>query len=276
MECITFDDITIPVLGLGTWGFGGEYGRSESKDEKDIESIRNAIDLGFTHIDGAEMYGHGHTEELIGRAIRGRYREKLFITSKVWKDDLSYDNVICACEKSLKRVGTDYFDLYLVHAWNKDYPLKKTMEAMDVLVEEKLVKHIGVSNFFTSSLKEAQSYSRNKIVTNQVDYSLLVRDAEKELLPYCQAQDIILTAYTPLSRGKLATPGFKVLDEIAKKYGKTQAQIAINWLISHKNVITIPKSGNIEHLKENLGGIGWRMDRLDIERLNKEKEWERE
>ncbi|MGQ9632446.1 MAG: aldo/keto reductase [bacterium] len=144
------------------------------------------------------------------------------------------------------------------------------MKAMDFLVEQKTVRFIGVSNFSVDLIKEVQSHSRNKIVANQVEYNLLRREPEDELLPYCQKNDIMLIAYQPIARGKLARPGFRILDDLAKKYDKTQAQIAINWLISHKNVITIPKASKIKHLKENLGAIGWSMDVEDIEKLNRE------
>jgi len=152
------------------------------------------------------------------------------------------------------------------------------MKALNFLYKQELIKFIGVSNFSVEQIKEAQDSSQNKIVANQIEYSLLVRNEgneyinnmESEVIPYCQENDIMVIAYRPLARGKLTRPSFKILDELAKKYNKNQAQIAINWLISKKKVITIPKSSKIEHLKENLGAVGWKLKPEDIRKLDKE------
>jgi diketogulonate reductase-like aldo/keto reductase len=143
------------------------------------------------------------------------------------------------------------------------------MKAMDFLVESGMVKFIGVSNFSIKLLKKAESYAKNKIVANQVEYNLLRRGPEKGLLRYCQKKGIMLIAYQPLAGGILTKPGFKVLDDLAKKYKKTQAQIAINWLISKPNVITIPKAANISHIKENIGALHWRLNGEDYQKLDK-------
>ena len=127
------DGFQIPALGLGTWGMGGEYERDEKNDATDIKIIKQAISLGMTNIDTAEKYAAGHAEELVGTAIKGADRKKLFIVSKVWEENLHYDDVMEAADKSLKRLGTDYIDLYLVHMRNFDIPLKETMKAMDLL-----------------------------------------------------------------------------------------------------------------------------------------------
>lgn len=265
MEYKTFPSgIKIPVVGIGTW----EMGEDISEDDKNIEAIKESIRLGMAHIDTAESYAAGHAEELVGRAIKSFDRKNLFITTKVHPEHLRFNQVLKAAKASLKRLDTDYIDLYLIHWPNPEISLKETMSALGLLVDDGFVKHIGVSNFSVKLLEEAQSHSKNKIVANQVEYNLLNREPEKELLSFYQEKNIMLTAYQPLARGKLAKPGFVLLDELAKKYSKTQAQISLNWLISKPNVVAIPKSSNLKHLKENLGAIGWKMEKKDIERLD--------
>ena len=264
-----FDGTKIPVLGQGTWRMVETYTNPDI-DKPVVEALREGIKLGMTHIDTAEHYGEGHAEEVIAEAIKPFDREKLFITTKVWRTNLRYDDVIKAMEGSLKRLKLKYIDLYLVHWPNPDIPLKETMEAMGYLAEEGKTRFIGVSNFSLKKLKEAQSYlKKHKIVTNQVRYSLLYREPEKELLPYCEKNNIVLTAYSPLESGRLAKPGIKVLDDIANKYKKTQVQVALNWLISKKNVITIPKATKAEHVREIIEAIDWKLSKADIERLNR-------
>jgi diketogulonate reductase-like aldo/keto reductase len=266
----------IPSLGLGTWLIGGGFEADYSKDKENIEIIKQAIRLGYNHLDTAEMYGNNHTEELIGIAIKDFDRKKLFITTKVTNTHLKYNDLITSCKKSLERLQTNYIDLYLIHAPNKDIPIEETMKAMDYLVDNKLVKNIGVSNFTLEELKEAIKYSKHKIVANQIEYSLLTRNIgrygnnknmELETIPFCQENDIIIMAERPIERGLLLNT-HPLLDKLSEKYNKTKSQIAINWLISKKNIITIPKSSNIEHLKENLGSLGWNLDKTDIEILN--------
>jgi len=271
-------DTKIPVLGLGTWDMGGGMESDTTNDKENIYAIKSAIKLGITHIDTAEMYGRGHTEELVGEAINDFNRKTLFITTKVLPENLRYDDVIASVKKSLRRLKTGYIDLYLIHIPNPKIPIQETMKAMDFLVEHELIKFVGVSNFSVEQMKQAQRYTQNKIVANQIEYNLLVRnqpgeytsDMESTIIPYCQENGILVIAYRPLERGRLARPGFKILDELAKKYDKTQAQIAINWLISKKGVITIPKATNLEHLTENLGAIGWKLKPKDIRELENE------
>lgn len=271
-----YKDTQIPIIGLGTWTIGGKLEANYSKDKESIEAIKKAIDLGYTHIDTAESYGAGHCEELVGNAIKDFDRKKLFITTKVTNTNLHYDDVIAAAKQSLKRLKIKYIDLYLIHAPNLEILIEETMKAMDFLVEQKIVRFIGVSNFTVSALKEAQNHSKNKIVANQIEYSLITRNKgrysnnknmESQTIPYCQKNGIIIVAERPIERGILAQE-HPVLDKLAKKYGKTHAQIAINWLIYKKNIITIPKSTNVEHLKENLGAIGWKLSEEDIKLLD--------
>ena len=256
--------VKIPSVGLGTWLIGGDTETDYSKDKESVETIKKAVEMGYTLIDTAEMYGNGHCEELIGKAIKGLDRKKLFIVSKVKNVNLHYDDVIDSAKNSLKRLNMGYIDLYLIHFPNDDIPLKETVKALDHLVEQKLVRYIGVSNFTLKRLKEAEKYSKNKIVANQIEYSLLTRnkgryanntDMEKKTIPYCQKNGIIVMAERPIERGILLKP-HPVLDNLAKKYNKTRSQIAINWLISKENIIAIPKSANLVHLKDNLGALG--------------------
>jgi diketogulonate reductase-like aldo/keto reductase len=268
--------LKIPVIGLGTWGMGGFMQADHSKDKEETEAIKSATKLGYSHIDTAELYGAGHAEELIGTAIKGLDRSKLLITSKVWPTNLQYDDVIAACKRSLNRMHIDYIDIYLIHYHSDTIPVKETMQAMDYLVENKMIKYIGVSNFSVKQLKEAQQYTKNKIIVNQIPYSLSTRNhcyisqcrnMESEIIPYCQENDIIVMAYRPIERGLLTKP-HPVLDEVSKRYNKTKAQVAMNWIISKPGLVTIPKASKIEHLKENLGAAGWQLSAEDMHRLD--------
>jgi diketogulonate reductase-like aldo/keto reductase len=261
----------MPVFGLGTWQMGGrETHNIQNDDERDILAIQKAIELGITHIDTAESYAEGYSETLLGQAIRGHDRSKLFLTSKVHSEHLKYEHVLRSCEASLKRIETDYLDLYLIHSPSMEIPIHETLRALDKLVAEGLVKNIGVSNFKTQRLEDAQKQTANKIVVNQVYYNLSMREPEHEgLLAYCQHNDVLLEAYRPLEKGMLLSGKIAILDELAKKYKKTPSQVAINWLISQRNVVTLSKTSTIEHLEENLGAVGWQIDKEDIEDLRK-------
>ncbi len=263
---------SMPVFGIGTWQMGGRYERDFSNNDKaDIDAIKSAIKLGVIHIDTAEVYANGYAETLVGKAIKKYNRKKLFIVSKVFDDNLSYDDVIKSCKKSLKHLKTDYLDLYLAHRYNPKIDLRETMQAMDELVKQGLIRNIGVSNFTWQHLKDAQLFSKNKVVCNQVHYNLMFREAEKTgLLDFCQKNDVFLVAWRPLGKGNLLKKIPPVVKEICDKYKKTPAQVAINWLICQPYVLTLAKTSNIDHLKENLGGIDWKMNNKDIEKLRKE------
>lgn len=264
----------IPEFGLGTWQMGGRRERDMANDDKaDIKAIQNAIEEGVIHIDTAEVYAKGHTEELIAEALKEKNidRKNLFIVSKVPGEHQGYEGVIEACKASLKRLNTDYLDLYLLHDYAEEFSLKETMQALVDLKDQGLVKNIGVSNFGIEHLKEAQSYCKHPIVCNQVHYNLRVREVEKSgLLTYCQENDIMIVAYRPTEKAKLFSETPTVIEEMCKKYGKTFAQISINWLISQPNVVTLAKTRNPDHFKENLGAIGWYMEKEDIEKLRNE------
>ncbi len=295
METKQLSSSKLPLLGFGTWKIGGHTEPDYSKDEQYIkiiqEFIKASIDSGIVHIDTAEMYGNGHAEEIISKAIKSLFNEKglgikresLFITSKVWHNHLKYDDLINSCRLSLKRLGTDYLDLYLIHWPNPKVDMKETMKALNFLVEKGLVRHIGLSNFSVQQIKEAQESlisigSKLRIFALQMEYNLLVRNKgkytlnmESELLPYCKAQGINIIAWRPLADGILAKLGIKVLDDIARKHNKTPAQVALNWLYC-KGIATVAKCSSIEHLKEDLGSLGWKLDKEDMIALDNLKE----
>lgn len=262
---------TLPVYGLGTWHMGGLREADTTNDAQDITAISAAIDHGITHIDTAEMYGAGHSEELVGQAIKGHDRSKLIITSKVLAGmEGGYDGVLRACEASLERLGTGYLDLYLMHRYAPPgVPIADIMRALDRLVEEGVVKNIGVSNLTISRFREAQKHTANKLVCNQVEYSVRVREAQyRGIIQYCQDNDVMVTSWGPLLIGLIESSG--ILLELANKYDKTPRQVALNWLARQPNVAAIAKTSSVEHLEENLGAFGWDMTDEDAEILNKD------
>ena len=260
----------IPVLGQGTWRMGGVDTPDTANDDADIAAIRRGIATGLCHIDTAEMYAGGHAEELVGIAMKGQgiRRADYFLTDKVWKTHLRYDDVLRAAETSLKRLGTDYIDLYLIHQVNPDVPEEETIRAMNRLKREGVIRHIGVSNFSEERLKRAQAASDAPIVANQLHYNLRIREIEQcGLLDYCRSQDIMVIAWRPLRGLDLALP---LIVTLAEKYGKTPSQIALNWLLCQENVVTITKAANPLHLAENMGALGWVLEKEDAERLRRE------
>lgn len=260
---------SMPVLGQGTWRLGGVSERDpENDDARDVAVIRRALDAGLTHIDTAEMYAGGHAEELVGEAIRGVERSRLFLTGKVWKSHLGGDGPLRAAEASLRRLGVDAFDLYLVHQVNPEIPLKETIRAMNRLQREGLARNIGVSNFSLERLKQAQALSEVPIVANQLHYNLQVREIELSgLLDFCQETGVMVIAWRPLRGVDCSVP---LLTEMAARYGHTPRQLALNWLISQLGVVTIVKASDPLHLAENVGAVDWRMAEEDVERLRGE------
>ncbi len=257
----------IPRLGLGTWAIGGESSPDTSRDPFFTNAIRTALELGYTLIDTAEMYGNGHTEEIIGQAIKGFRREELFITSKAWDTHLRNPDIVRACESSLKRLGTDYLDLYLIHWPNASVPLQETFKGLNQLVEQGKTRYLGVSNFNLRLLKQAQELSSVPIATDQVPYNLSNRKfVENGVLDYCQNNQIILTAYQPIERGSLLAN--RTIRSIAEKYSATPAQIALAWLVQQPKVIAIPMSTNRDHLKENLDALNIDLSQEDLDKLN--------
>jgi len=249
--------VDVPVIGQGTWMIDGD---SET-EARAIRALRLGLDLGMSHIDTAEMYGDGHVEELVGQAIAGR-RDEIFLVSKVLPSNASYEGTLKACKRSLKRLKTDWLDLYLLH-WRGSYPLSETMRAMEKLVTEGLVKYIGVSNFDVEDLMEAeQALQTERIVCNQVLYNLRDRGIELRLLPYCSKKKIAVVGYSPFGHGNFPSPPSregKLLVEIGRRHNRTPKQVALNFLTRHPSIFTIPKTTRPERVKENSGGVGWQL-----------------
>lgn len=261
----------MPVFGLGTWMLGGDAEHDPANDDAaDIKAIAQALDAGITHIDMAELYAAGHAESLVGKAIADRDRAELFLVSKVARGNQQPDQVRKSLEGSLSRIGTDYLDLYLLHAPSRDVPIEETMPVMDALVDEGLVKAIGVSNFSISQMERAQAASGHKLVVNQLHYNVQVREVEhKGILKYCQTHDMLLTAFRPLESGALVASN-ELVESLCNKYDKTPAQIALNWLISQDAVTAISKVADAQHLVENLGALDWTMSDEDIELIRRD------
>ncbi len=246
-------NLQIPKIGFGTWTIGGRSAPDNTLDAPSLAALRSALDLGYTHFDTAEGYAAGHSEELLGQAVRqaGAAREALFITSKVSPEHLHYDDVLHSCEASLRRLGMDFIDLYLIHWPFPGMNLAETFRALNQLVADGMVRHLGVSKFNLEQLKESQSVSATGILTNQVSYSLPDRTCVKNgVLAYCQENDILLTAYSPVKPGDIHSS--QILKSISDAHGTTPQQIALAWLVQQPCVITIPMSSNPQHQAENL------------------------
>ena len=263
MKYETLHSIQIPKIGFGSARLGGRFVggilAQRSRDEFFLSALRSALHLGYVHFDSAELYGAGHAEELIGRAIfeSGLKREKVFVTTKIWPTHLAYNDVLRSCENSLRRLQMNYVDLYLIHWPNPFVPLKETFRALNQLVRDGRAKHIGVSNFNVKLIQRAQALCKTPIFANQVPYSLTHRHyAENGTLEYCQQNNILVTAYTPINHGHIEVE--QTLQSMADEHHVTPYQIALAWLVNQPRVITIPLSFNPNHQKENL-------DAADIE-----------
>ena len=263
------EDFSIPVLGQGTWRLGGATERASGEnDVADVAVIRRALEAGLHHIDTAEMYGAGHAEELVAAAIADFPRERLFLTGKVWKNHLRAGEVVAAAKASLRRMKTDYLDLYLIHQVNLEIPLGETLEGMNRLVTEGVVRHIGVSNFHRTRLLEAIALSSAPIVANELHYNLQVREVEcTGTLEACRANGVMVIAWRPLRGVALDLP---LVTELAAKYHATPVQVALNFLISQRGVVALVKASDPRHLAENVGAASWTMEEEDIERLRRE------
>ncbi|WP_255436248.1 aldo/keto reductase [Tessaracoccus sp. MC1756] len=249
---------SVPALGQGTWHMGD----ASSRREGEIAALRTGLDLGLTLIDTAEMYGSGRAELLVGEAIRGR-REEVFLVSKVLPDNASHDGTFRACEQSLRRLGTDHLDLYLLH-WEGSCPLEETFGAFEELRAQGKIGAWGVSNFDRALMAEATVAARAAVgaggsrpqdrpATNQVLFNLQRRWPEGGLLEDLRAAQIPLMAYSPIEQGALAGGGRRraALTTVARRHGATEAQIALAWVISQPGVFAIPKAGSTAHVREN-------------------------
>ncbi|WEG13709.1 aldo/keto reductase [Pullulanibacillus sp. KACC 23026] len=266
---------TIPVIGQGTFKFGEDP--AEAKAE--IEALRYGIENGLTLIDTAEGYANGGSERIVAEAISD-CRNQVFVSTKVSPGNCSYQGVIDAAEGSLERLKTDYIDLYFQHWPSKEHAIEETMRGMAYLVDKGLVKYIGVSNYTPDILAEAQkALGSHMLSCNQVGYHLNDRRIENNVLPYCQENGITVMGYSPFGYapelfGGLGFPheGTEqraALEKIGQKYEKTAYQVALNWLLRQEGFVTIPKAKSIEHIKSNLGALGWELSEEDLSLIDR-------
>jgi diketogulonate reductase-like aldo/keto reductase len=261
-----YDGMRMPVIGFGTYTLGGGLSTNRSHDRAHVGIIKRAVELGYRHIDTAQMYGGGHTEELVGEAVSSFDRKELFITTKVRSGDLAYRRVHQALEESLRKLRTDYVDLYLIHWPNPSVPLGETFRAFNEIVKAGRTRYVGVSNFSVSQMEEVRGLSDVPLATNQVEYSLGTRAPERNgVLEFCRRHDILLTAYEPLGKGRLI--GNRVLREVADRHGASTARVALAWLLGKPGVITIPMTSKEDHLSDNLASLDLNLDERDMKTL---------
>lgn len=255
----------MPVLGLGTW----RMGESPRIRAQELDALKYGIELGYPMIDTAEMYGEGTAEEIVGEAIaatgQGR-RDKLYIVSKVYPHNASRTGTIAACERSLKRLGTDRLDLYLLH-WRGGARLDETFEAFHRLRETGKIRDFGVSNFDLGDMEDAAHLDKKLNGSNQILYCLSRRGPEYELLPWMVKRGIPCMAYSPLDQGGLLRKA--ALKKIADDVGCTPAQLALAWLLAQPGVVTIPKSASRERVKENFGALDITLSRDTLAALDR-------
>jgi diketogulonate reductase-like aldo/keto reductase len=252
---------TIPVLGMGTW----HLAEGRHPPEVEIEALRTGLDLGMTLVDTAELYGQGASERLVGRAIGGR-RDEVFLVSKVLPQHATFEGTMAACEGSLRRLGTDRLDLYLLH-WRGSVPLEETVRAFEELKRTGQIRHWGVSNFDIADMMGLIALPGGRAVeTDQVLYNLAHRGIEWNLLPWCQQNGLPIMAYSPMEQGRLL--GHPVLRGIGARHRATSAQVALAWVISHPGVCGIPEAGTPEHVRENFAALQVVLGQDDVVELD--------
>ena len=257
------DGSEMPALGQGTWNMGeGQRPRAE-----EIAALRLGLELGLTLIDTAEMYGDGQSEELVGEAIAGR-REQVFLVSKVYPQNATQSGVPAACERSLRRLGTDRIDLYLLH-WRGSTPLAETVEAFERLRWQGKIRRWGVSNLDTAEMEELLGVpGGTRCVTDQVLYNPQARGIEFDLLPWCAGQGIPVMAYSPLGHDVRRLLRSPTLRAVADRRGDTPAQVAIAWGLRSGLVISIPKAADAAHVRENAGAGGLELTDDDLAEID--------
>jgi len=254
----------VPVVGQGTWQMGE---RRRQVDE--VAALRAGIARGLTHIDTAELYGGA--EDLIAEVIRGMPRRDLFIVSKVLPSNADRGGTLRACEKSLKRLGTEYLDVYLLH-WRGSVPLAETLGALEELVDQGKIRALGVSNFDVADLEEARPLLRkHPIVCNQVMYHLGERHIDADLVAYCAQHDIAVVGYSPFGHGRFPSPtraGGRALAAVAARHHATPRQVALAFLVRAAPLFTIPKAGNVAHAEENAGALELSLTADDVAEID--------
>ena len=267
-KVVLSDGTEIGNLGIGTWYMGD----SQKDREEEIASIRYAIDNGVTTIDTAEMYGNGRSELLVGEAIKGYDREKLFLISKVLPSNAGRGRIFQACEKTLKRLGTDYLDLYLLH-WRGMIPFEETIECMEELKRKGKIRRWGVSNMDIDDMEEILDISDGEnCCVNQVLYHLGSRGIEYSLKPFTDRNNIATIAYCPLAqggrlRGQLLQS--EAVKKVADKHKITPMQVLLCFVLSQNNMLAIPKASKLEHMKQNIECLKIKLDKEDFGMLNR-------
>lgn len=259
---VTFaDGTTVPALGQGTW----EIGDDPAWRDAEQLALERGIDLGMTLIDTAELYGDGRSERLVGEVIAGR-RDEVFLVSKVKPENASEMKMMLACEKSLERLGVERLDLYLLH-WEGRIPLEETVDAFQELVDEGMIARWGVSNLDLRTMERLVDIDGgNDCAANQLLYNLGSRGVEFDLLPWMQARDMPMMAYSPLGRGGLLE--HPLIVDIANRHDASPAQVALAAVLRHDGVIAIPKASSIEHVEANADALEIQFDIEDLERLD--------
>ncbi len=258
--------VHVPVIGQGTWQMGIDSGARK----QEIEALRTGIEAGLTLIDTAEMYAQGGSERVVGEAIRD-VRDRVYIVTKVWPTNGTYEGTLKSADASSSRLGTT-IDLYLLHWPSASIPVAETMRAMRKLVQDGVIKAVGVSNFTVELMNQAEEALGDVPLTaNQLPLHLRRRAIEREVLPHCVDRRVTVMAYSPLGQGNFPEPGTaqrELLDEIGAKYGATAHQVAINWVASHDGVMTIPKASKVEHVLANARALDFTLSSEDLARLD--------
>ena len=252
---VTVQGVDVPALGLGTWRLAGEDCR---------RAVETALELGYRHVDTAQAYGN---EREVGDAVAAADvdREELFLTTKLVNGNRSYDDVRRSVEESLAKLGTAYLDLLLIHNPIQRAPLTETLRAMDELVDDGTVRHVGVSNFGVDRLHEAREAADHELLTDQVQFNPYWD--QTALLDYCEIHDLVLTAYSPLGHGGVLDD--PVLAAVGDRYGKSPAQVAIRWCLQHPNVSVIPKATSREHIAANREVFDFELSDAEVERIRR-------
>lgn len=246
-------------------------------DDKDISAIKYALSNGINHIDTSESYSGGKSEELVGAAIKDFNRESLFIATKVREWNLEYNKIIDSCYQSLKRLNTSYIDLYYIHKQNESANIKEICRALNFLIDKGVIKNVGLSNVGIKTIKEYNKYLNKKVYAVQNQYNLVCRESVKKgILEYCRDNKIkficwrpIMLTYPQCKNPWYETGNYPIMDRISQKYGITNVQLAAKWLLDQDNVYIIFKSNNINHIREILDVMDFKLDKKDWEDLNK-------
>ncbi|MES3000034.1 MAG: aldo/keto reductase [Pseudomonadota bacterium] len=252
---------SVSALGQGTWNIGDD----PRKRAQEIASIRRGIELGLTLIDTAEMYGEGASEQLVGEAIAG-LRDEVFLVSKVYPHNASRRAMVKSCDASLRRLGVETIDLYLLH-WQGAVPLAETVEAFEALQRTGKIRHWGVSNFDTDAMQRLwRTPGGGSAQTNQVLYNLGERGIEWDLQPWLRDRGLPVMAYSPFDQGRLLQSA--PLVSWAKKHGMAAGQVAIAWLLAQDGVIAIPKTGSADRVRENAAALARPLTAGELEELD--------